>query len=84
MLLSEFLHRCNLIVGSFNGSWTATAKQLWFNPNRKELCIQSPGLCSHGVEVTVGQLLLEINFFIEHSLYSVSMHVDGDSAEVNR
>src|SRR5689334_1377024 len=83
MLLGEVLHCRYLIVCSFNRSWSATTKHLWFNPNRKELCVQSTGLCSHGIEVTVVQLLLKIDFFIEYSLHCVNVHVDGDRAEAN-
>jgi hypothetical protein len=84
MFVRERTYRLYLIVGSLHCTCAATAKQLRLNPDRKELCIQISGPRTHRVEVTVAELLLNIDVFIKDPLHSIYVHIDRDCALMNR
>ena len=80
MLLSKRANRRDLIVGSLHCARAAATKQLRLHPDREKLRVEASGLCTHGVEVAIAQLLLNIDVFVEQPLRGVDVHIDRDGA----
>jgi hypothetical protein len=83
MLLGERAYRRNLIVRALYCPHPFLSKQLRFNPNRKKLRIKTACFCADCVEMTVAELLLDIDVFVEQSLRGIDVHIDCDRALMN-
>ena len=84
VFFGELAHGRNLCIGAFDGTRTTAAVQLRLDPNGKELRIESALARANRIEVSVGKSLREIHIFINEALRSVSVHIDGNRAAMNR
>ncbi|HSK29420.1 MAG TPA: hypothetical protein VLA17_05605, partial [Candidatus Limnocylindria bacterium] len=67
----------NLIIGPLYRPFTARAKQLRLDPDRKKLRVQAARFCAHRVEVAVAELFLQVYLLVKNALNGVGVHIDG-------
>lgn len=83
MLHGERAHRLYLIVGALHSPGAALPKQLWLDPDRKKLCVETSGFSSDRVEMAITELLLDIDMFIKQPLRGIRVHINCDCALVD-
>src|SRR5581483_6062869 len=84
MFCRQVLHRFNLYVSALHRGRPAATKQIRLNPDGKEMRAESALPGTHGIEVTIIQLLAQIDILIDQALRCVCVHVNYDRPAMYR
>src|SRR6266481_60559 len=78
MIFDKVEDRIDLFFSAVGRLRPANSVKRGLNPNRKEFCIKSPLFHPEGVDMPIGESLIDIDTFINHTLRCVCVHINGD------